>query len=396
MEPQINIEQNYPSNVLELTSEQCNGKFTLKENPVVSSMFSMIFAINQIERESLEYLFKLNNEGLSLKTYDTSLDLFLKGIYSIEQVSQSNYHCEHSVIFKQAYDAVVAPHIHPNDETLFWNALPNYRFVVLDEETGNPKSSHTTAQLKNELIREIFIRIDSPIFKAAQNARAEKAKHQYKRAVKLIQCLRKLFSKLLVIRIDLCWKHLIQDNLTFDEMRAYFAQLLKRFHYDKNLPNIAGYIWKLEFGQHKGYHYHCLFFMDGNKFQRDTHYAEVIGQYWSQLTGNKGYYFNCHRDKIKYRNLAISMAHHDDQTFFDNLDQVLLYICKQDQFLIDQRLLTQKLRVFQTSKLPRKTGSVGRPRQFKYHELSPVQATPKELVTGIHTPAKFKVLKGNI
>jgi len=39
---------------------------------------------------------------------------------------------------------------------------------------------------------------------------------------------------------------------------------------------------------------------------------------------------------------------------------------------------------------------VGRPRQFKYHELSPVQATPKELVTGIHTPAKFKVLKGNI
>ncbi|MEG1709361.1 MAG: inovirus-type Gp2 protein [Acinetobacter sp.] len=363
MEQKIDIDQNYPSNLLELTSEQYNGKFILKENPVVSSIFSMILSINQIERESLEYLFKLNNEGLSLKAYDTSIDLFLKGIYSIEQVSKSNYHCEHSIIFKQAYDLAVAPHIHPDDELSFWKAPPNRTFVVLDEQTGQLKSSHTTAQLKNALIREIFIRIDSPIFKATQFARSERSKHQYERSCELVQGLRDKFSKLLVLRIDFCWKAQIQDDVTFKEMKAYFAQMRKRFHHDKNLPNIVGYIWKLEFGQKKGYHYHCIFFMDGNKFQSDAHYAEVIGQYWSKLTLDKGYYFNCHRDKIKYRHLAIGMARHDDQTFFDNLNQVLVYICKQDQFLIDKHLLTPKLHVFGTSQPP-KANTLGRPRKF--------------------------------
>ena len=211
---------------------------------------------------------------------------------------------------------------------------------------------------------EICNQVNTKEFKATQYARADRSKKQYKRANKLTKHLRDRLSKLLVMRIDLCWKALIQDDVTFNQMKVYFSQMLKRFHHDKNLPNIVGYIWKLEFGQKKGYHYHCIFFMDGNKFQSDSHYAEVIGQYWSKLTLDKGYYFNCHRDKIKYRHLAIGMAHHDDQTFFDNLDQVLLYICKQDQFLIDKRLLTRKLHVFGTSQPP-KANTLGRPRKFK-------------------------------
>lgn len=370
MEQQIDIDQDYPPNLVELTIKQCDGKFILEENPVVLSVFSMISAVNHIERETLNHLFKLNNEGLSLKTYNTSIDLFLRGISSIEQVSKSNYHCEHSIIFKQAYDAVVAPCIHSDDEPSFWKAPPNHRFVVFDEETGKPKSSHTTAQLKNELIRELLIHIDSSVFQKAKANRADRSKNQYDSSYKLVQRLRSKFSKLLVVRIDFCWKAQIQDDSTFAEMKAYFAQMLKNFHHDKDLPNIVGYLWKLEFGQQKGYHFHCIFFMDGNKFQSDAYYAEVIGQYWSKLTLDRGYYFNCNRDKIKYRNLAIGMAHHDDQSFFDNLDQVLLYICKQDQFLIDKRLLTPKLRVFGTSQRPAEAKTVGRPRNFKNEAIA--------------------------
>jgi hypothetical protein len=103
--------------------------------------------------------------------------------------------------------------------------------------------------------------------------------------------------------------------------------------------------------------------MDGNKYQNDAYYSEVIGQYWAKMTQNKGYYYNCHRSKVKYRNLAIGMAHHDNQEFFDNLDQVLLYICKQDQFLIDKRLLPGEIRVFQTSNPPKQRKPIGRPRK---------------------------------
>lgn len=391
MDSEISIDQKIPPDILELNSEQHNGQLILKEHPVVLNVFSMILSINQIERNSLEYLFKLDNEGLSLMTYDIALELFLKGITSIVIVDQSNYHCEHSVIFKQAYDIAVAPHIHPDDELSFWSAPPNRKFVVLDEQTGQLKSSHTAAQLKNALIREIFIQIDSPIFKKAQYARSDRSKRQYNRSNRLVQRLRATFSKLLVLRIDFCWKASIQDDLTFQEMKAYFSKMLKKFHEDKNLPNIVGFIWKLEFGQKKGYHYHCIFFMDGNKFKSDNYYAEMIGEYWSKITLDKGYYFNCHRDKIKYRHLAIGIARHNDQTFFDNLDQVLLYVCKQDQFIIDKRLLNRGLRVFGTSQLPTKASPVGRPRIFKI--IKQLTAEPLKLKPVVRKYSEVKGIK---
>lgn len=387
MENRIDIDQKYPPNLLELTSEQDNGLFILKENPVISTTYSTILCVNRIENESIDRLFKLSNEGLSLKTYVPALELFLKGICSIEQASQSNYHCEHSIIFKQAYNVAVAPNIHPEDEPSFWKAAPNRTFELLDDMTGELICSHTTAQLKNNLVREILIRIDSPIFTKAQYARRERSKDQYKGARKLVQALRDTFSKLLVLRIDFGWKERIQDDVTFKKMKAHHAQLMKGFHHDKDLPNIVGYLWKLEFGEKKGYHYHCIFFMDGNKFQSDTHYAEMIGQRWTEITLGKGYYFNCHRDKIKYRHLAIGIARHSDQTFFDNLDQVLVYICKQDQFLIDKRLLGN-VHTFATSNRTKQPKTVGRPRIFKIIPnpipqdklISPVTLVKKKLV----------------
>ncbi|WEH93381.1 inovirus-type Gp2 protein [Acinetobacter soli] len=33
---------------------------------------------------------------------------------------------------------------------------------------------------------------------------------------------------------------------------------------------MVGYIWKLEYGIKKGYHYHFIFFMDGNIHKKET------------------------------------------------------------------------------------------------------------------------------
>jgi len=365
MEPKITIDQDYPPNQLELTIEQTNDNYVIVENALIDSSFNCINLVRYINNESIQYAYKVNDDGRHVRTYDKTLDLYLKYPFSIRDLVISNYECEHILIFVKSFQKAVAPFINDHDIYSLWQAPPNRIFHVYDEETGTLKSAQTAVALKNALTTEICNQVNTKEFKATQYARADRSKKQYKRANKLTKHLRDRLSKLLVMRIDLCWKALIQDDVTFNQMKVYFSQMLKRFHHDKNLPNIVGYIWKLEFGQKKGYHYHCIFFMDGNKFQSDSHYAEVIGQYWSKLTSDKGYYFNCHRDKIKYRHLAIGMAHHDDQTFFDNLDQVLLYICKQDQFLIDKRLLTRKLHVFGTSQLPTKTTTVGRPRIFK-------------------------------
>ncbi|OTG92183.1 YagK/YfjJ domain-containing protein [Acinetobacter sp. ANC 3813] len=359
----LSLNDENPCNTTELSTYQEKGYFYIANDPALYMLFTVINIVQAISKDPIHNLFLMDKNGRALAANNRSIEQALTSRISIHDLADSNYTCEHLDIFTEAYQVAVAPYIHPEDEYSFWKAQPNCKFDILTSAHGLIKGSRSAALLKNNLINEICQLTDQPKFKIAQYERAKKAKHQYEQASKLVNSLKKSFSKLLVLRIDFCWKN--QAASTIDEMKTYFSRFLKKFHHEKNLPNIVGYLWKLEFGQQKGYHYHCIFFMDGNKFQRDGYYAEVIGRYWSKLTLDKGFYYNCHRDKIKYRNLAIGMAHHDDQSFFNNLDQVLLYICKQDQFLISKRLLTPKLRVFGTSQRPSKAKMVGRPRKFK-------------------------------
>ncbi|WP_353161581.1 YagK/YfjJ domain-containing protein [Acinetobacter guillouiae] len=388
MENPINFNKSSLSNFIELLTKQENDKIYPIDNPEIETTLRSISIVKYIQEQSSQQLFKLDCDGTSLCTYDPNLAFFIRGIHLIPN-DDSNYYCEHLEVLKQAYKQSIAPYIHPDDQYSFWRAQPNQIFQTYDDENKKTLSSNTAAKLLNDFIYVIYLLSDTPRFKAALYARSERSKRQYKRARKLVQALRDTFSKLLVIRIDFCWKAPIEDDSIFNEMKSHFAQLLKSFHHSKDLPNIVGYLWKLEFGEKKGYHYHCIFFMDGNKFQSDTHYAEMIGQRWTEITLDKGYYFNCHRDKIKYRHLAIGMARHGDQTFFDNLDQVLVYICKQDQFLIDKRLLGN-VHTFGTSKCTKQPKTIGRPRIFN---ITPNPIHQDKLMTPVMIVKKKQPLK---
>jgi len=360
----ISLDDQSLFNSVELSTYQKEDRSThIVSDPALYMLFTIINLVKAISKDPIHNLFILDKNGSALAAHNRFLEKALTSFISTRDLRESNYTCEHLDVFIEAYQVAVAPYIHPDDEYSFWKAQPNQKFEISISGHGLIKGSRSAAALKNSLVYEICHRIDQPKFKTAQYERAKKAKHQYERASKLVNSLKRAFSKLLVLRIDFCWKN--QSESTIDEMKVHFSRFLKRFHHDTNLPNIVGYLWKLEFGQKKGYHYHCIFFMDGNKFQNDSYYAMTIGQYWNKLTSDQGFYYNCHLDKIKYRHLAIGLARHYDETFFANLDQVLLYICKQDQFIIDKRLQSGEIRTFQTSQPPTKTKTLGRPRKFE-------------------------------
>lgn len=359
----ISLDDQSIFNAIELSTYQEDDRhFHIVNDPALYMLFTIIRIVKAISKDPMHNLFLLDKTGKSIVAHNRFLEKALSSFISIRDLCDSNYTCEHLDVFIEAYQVAVAPYIHPDDEHIFWNAKPNQQFVILANDNGLVKGSRSAAVLKNSLVYEITLRTDQAKFKTAQYERARKAKRQYERATKLVNSLKRNFSKLLILRIDFCWKN--KSTSTIDEIKVHFSRFMKRFHHDKNLPNIVGYIWKLEFGQKKGYHYHCIFFMDGNRFKNDSYYASTIGKYWNQLTLDQGFYYNCHLDKIKYRHLAIGLARHYDKEFFTNLDQVLLYICKQDQFIIDKRLQSGEIRVFQTSQPPSKTKTLGRPRKF--------------------------------
>jgi hypothetical protein len=126
----------------------------------------------------------------------------------------------------------------------------------------------------------------------------------------------------------------------------------------------VGYIWKLEFGRRKGYHYHCLFFLDGKYHRKDKYLCDQIGEVWSEVLGVPDAYFNCNRTKRmqQYKYLGIGFTESSDDVFFDNLLKIIRYITKRDQFIVDS-CIPPKARVFGKGILPRVARHMGRKRK---------------------------------
>ncbi|MCP6269615.1 inovirus Gp2 family protein, partial [Klebsiella pneumoniae] len=76
--------------------------------------------------------------------------------------------------------------------------------------------------------------------------------------------------------------------------RQHRQRLFKRVQSHPFFQDCLGYIWKLEYGQYKGFHYHTCFFFDGSKVRGDITLARRIGELWKkEITDGQGLYFNC-------------------------------------------------------------------------------------------------------
>ena len=177
-----------------------------------------------------------------------------------------------------------------------------------------------------------------------------------------INALSDIYSKLNIIRVDLSYKKPHSDNITLDEANK---DLERMFNNMRSKPSIfkekVGYICKREYTEDKGIHFHTIFIFDGQKMQKDTFKADQIGEYWEQLTEEKGSFHNCHRNE--YEHNGIGMLDHKDSEKRKVLDEkVISYLCKDEQN-IELVKENKKDRAFTRGIIPKKSnGNIGRPR----------------------------------
>lgn len=124
------------------------------------------------------------------------------------------------------------------------------------------------------------------------------------------------------------------DLQSMKEYRAKFFRAIK------NKYAVEGFIWKLEYGADKSFHYHCLILLNGDKHREDISIAKDMGEIWKRLTINadgkttKGIYWNCNAHKENYRHLAVGHLNASDNTMKDNLFKyVLAYLAKTDYYV---------------------------------------------------------------
>lgn len=154
-------------------------------------------------------------------------------------------------------------------------------------------------------------------------------------------------AKLLPVRVDLGYKtnetvanineypltnHLPHSYLTRSGILTNWETLFSRLRWNHRslLKELVGYIWKIEYGEDKGIHYHLMLFFNGNRVQKDYYYADELGKMWLEITDGVGTYFNCSADKgNRYgdRNCLQVTHRSDDRTY---LYQTARYLTKQD------------------------------------------------------------------
>ncbi|WP_223850131.1 YagK/YfjJ domain-containing protein [Acinetobacter seifertii] len=258
---------------------------------------------------------------------------------------------------RKVFRAVLPQHILTDHQTDFWHKSQSDLVAI------TPEQSVFKAEIINLLCHKLSQAIATDEdYKKAKQLRKKKSLKQKKQAKKLIRKLIHKFSKLLVIRIDFSINR--NFKITLELLKNYLSIFLKKLHTPNDkVPPIVGYIWKLEYGIQKGYHYHFIFFMDGNIYKQDTYFADLLGKLWKNITQNKGSYHSCNHDKAFYQKLAIGTLVHNDQEKIDALDQLVVnYLTKTSQFIIEKSQVKQRTFGYSTRNLER--SNVGRPRKL--------------------------------
>jgi hypothetical protein len=147
------------------------------------------------------------------------------------------------------------------------------------------------------------------------------------------------------------------------EVREQRNQLIKKLK-KKYKKDLIGYVWKLEYGADKAFHYHMIFFLDESKHHQDIRIAESIGEMWKyEITNGKGIYWNCNAKKKHFEKngrIATGKIKHNDQKLRENLNMMASYLTKPDYFV--KLTLSDDARTFGKGGKPKKIKS-GRPRE---------------------------------
>lgn len=149
---------------------------------------------------------------------------------------------------------------------------------------------------------------------------------------KYIKQLTQHYSKLLFIRVDLSIALEHQHGIGIEQFNQYLRTFINRVqNHDTCFKDIQGYVWAIEQGETKGYHCHVLLIYDGHKHQKDFGMAIQVGQSWSEITANKGYYFTSNSPEYKEQfaqkgTLGVGMIHRSQPKLVENAINAAMYL----------------------------------------------------------------------
>lgn len=224
----------------------------------------------------------------------------------------------------------------------------------------------------NLFLQAIRCEFESASFRRKMSGLKRKSRKNYQSLMTYLDELFKKYSKLTILRIDLTYRK-SDGNLsegavvpTYDQVKQHRVKLLRSVskHLESVLSKkcLVGYVWKLEYGKEKSWHYHFIVILNGQEVRQDIVIAELIGKYWIKITNGDGLYHSCNHNKHIYKTLGIGLVDHRDKDLREGLRKVAAYLTKTDPLI--RMIVPENGRAFGKGVVPRKVSKhTGRPRQ---------------------------------
>lgn len=333
-----------------------NDPHFLNEDQSIKLIFLCIEIVERINKHDITclYIKKPITSKLDRQVWqenDSQLLTLIKQLTQhFENYKVDDYTNEHFNCVIEAFD-ILKPHL--MDLSIYWNQ-PNTFIHSLDG------SVITIAGLLNQFCKKLYEQSHSTDFKEAIRARTRRSISHFERGKAYITQLRSENKNLVIVRIDLSLPK-EQKSIGIDELKEVFASFLQKLRRKSSL-HIKGYIWKLEYGVEKSFHYHCIFFLNAREHTFDIKLAQMIGEIWSSKIGGQNCYFNCHTDQYSKRfkcKVLGKIASNDDEKYDVLINVVLRYFCKTDQFIVHKSIMNKK--TFDTGRTLSIRKHLGRP-----------------------------------
>jgi hypothetical protein len=208
-------------------------------------------------------------------------------------------------------------------------------YQILSRKFLAESVEEATALMKhlNGCVDKIRQEAKSRKFMSKLNSYQRSSNKNYKELTQYIDEVFECHSRLLVLRVDLSYSK-ENSNTKQSEAARDLKHLFRNARSNKLFSDMVGYIWKLEYGPEKGFHYHMMFFFDGSKIREDGTLAKRIGRYWIDVvTKGRGLYYNCNAVKHTYKICGIGMINHADAELRENLRKAVIYLTKTDLYM---------------------------------------------------------------
>lgn len=213
-----------------------------------------------------------------------------------------------------------------------------------------------------DTVDEFIRRLHSPSHKLSlRNIRRSESRNQ-ESVYRYIDGLFDHYAKLLVVRLDIHYGSDVSQDISLEqaiEDRDYYLRRVK-YQYD----DLIGYIWKLEYGERKGFHYHITFIFNGANVYKDIPLGRALGELWVSMSNQSRWYHNCNAERDQYEKwgrYGIGMVRHNDTTKRHILlNHAINYLLKFDEELL--AMMPERMNSLGKMQLPKSRGIGGRPR----------------------------------